>query len=129
MIELCCEYGKTLKWQGTKMEAKIDTAINFIRLKNKNRVTSQRIFSFINEGVLQLDCPKFNDIICDMQIDDKTYKNGSGKNASSFVKNYFSMEVVRPDKNSDLTVNDTRSQSSVSFSLNKSIATPNIYRI
>ena len=36
-----------------KMEAKIVNAINLIRLKNKKRVMSQRIFSFINKGVLQ----------------------------------------------------------------------------
>ena len=71
-----------LKWQ-----ANIVNAINFIRLKNKKRVTSQRIFSFINKGVLQLDCQKFNDILCDMEIDGKIYKNGSGKNASFFAKN------------------------------------------
>ena len=38
-----------LTWQ-----AKIVSAINSIRLKNKKRVTSQRIFSFINKGALQL---------------------------------------------------------------------------
>ena len=73
-----------LKWQ-----AKIVNAMNFIILKNKKRVTSQRIFSFINKGVLQLDCQKFNDILCDMEIDGKIYKNGSGKNASFFVKKLF----------------------------------------
>ena len=40
-----------LTWQ-----AKIVNAINYIRLKNKKRVTSQRIFNFINKGALQLDC-------------------------------------------------------------------------
>ena len=34
------------------------------------------------------------------------------------------MEAVGPDKNSDLTANNTHSQSSVWFPLNKSIATP-----
>ena len=73
-----------LKWQ-----AKIVNAMNFIIFKNKKRATSQRIFSFINKGVLQLDCQKFNDILCDMEIDGKIYKNGSGKNASFFVKKLF----------------------------------------
>ena len=59
-----------------------------------------------------------------MEIDGKIYKNGSGKNASFFVKNYFSSEDVSPVKNSDLTVNNTHSQSSVSFSTNKSVTTP-----
>ena len=63
------------------MEAKIVNTINFIRLRNKERVTLRRIFSFINKGALQLDCQKFNNII--------RYKNGSGKNASFFVKNCF----------------------------------------
>ena len=101
-----------LKWQ-----AKIVNAMNFIILKNKKRVTSQRIFSFINKGVLQLDCQKFNDILCDMEIDGKIYKNGSGKNALFFVKNDFSLE-------GDLTINHTYSQSSVSVSTNKSVTTP-----
>ena len=65
-----------LAWQ-----AKIVNAINCIRLNNKKRVTSQGIFSFINKGALQLDCQKFSDILCDMEIDGKIYKNGSGKNA------------------------------------------------
>ena len=59
-----------------------------------------------------------------MEIDGKVYKNGSGKNASFFVKNQFSLEDVSHAKNSDLTVNDTHSQSSVSFSTNKSVITP-----
>ena len=108
-----------LAWQ-----AKIVNAINCIRLKNKKRVTSQRIFSFINKGALQLDCQKFNDILCDMEIDGKIYKNGSGKNASFFVNNYFPLEAVSPVKNLDLTVDNTHSQSSRSFASSKSVATP-----
>ena len=72
-----------LKWQ-----AKIVNAINFI-LKNKKRAASQRIFSFTHKVALQLDCQKFNGILCDMEIDGKIYKNGSGKNASFFVKKLF----------------------------------------
>ena len=106
-----------LAWQ-----AKIVNAINCIRLKNKKRVTSQRIFSFINKGALQLDCQKFNDILCDMEIDGKIYKNGSGKNASFFVD--FPLEAVSPVKNLDLTVDNTHSQSSLSFASSKSVATP-----
>ena len=71
------------------MEAKIVNTINFIRLRNKKRVTLRRIFSFINKGALQLNCQKFNNIISDMEIDGKRYKNGSGKNTSFFVKNCF----------------------------------------
>ena len=110
---------RDLKWQ-----SKIVNAINFFRMKNKKRGISQRIFTFINKKALQLDFQKFNDILCDMEIDSKIYKNGSGKNVSFFVKNYFSLEDVSPVKNSDLTVNNTHSQSSVSFSTNKSVTTP-----
>ena len=85
------------------MKAKIVNTMNFIRLEYKKRVTSQRLFSLINKGALQLDCQNFNDIICDVELDGKLYKNGSGKNASFFVKNYFSMKAVSPEKNSDLT--------------------------
>ena len=73
-----------LKWQ-----AKIVNAINFISLKNKKRAASQRIFNFTHKVALQLDCQKFNGILCDMEIDGKIYKNGSGKNASFFVKKLF----------------------------------------
>ena len=52
-----------MKRQDAKMEAKIVNAINFIKLKNKKIITSQRIYSFINKSALQLDCQKFNDII------------------------------------------------------------------
>ena len=37
-----------------------------------------------------------------------------------FKKNYFSMEVVSTDKNTDITVKNTYSQSSVSFPPNLS---------
>ena len=71
-----------LTWQ-----TKIVNAMNSIRLKNKKRVTSQRMFSFINKGALQLDCQKFNNILCEMEIDGKIYKAGSGKNVSFSVDN------------------------------------------
>ena len=74
------------------MGAKIVNAVNFIRLNNKARVTSKRTFSFINKDALQLDCQKFNDILCGMEIDGKIYI------------------FVSPNKNSDLTVNNTYSQ-------------------
>ena len=115
---------KTQKRQDGKMEAKIQNAINFIGLKSKKKVTSQRIFSFINKGALQLDCQKFNDIVCDMEIDGKIYKNGSCNNASFFSKTFFLSKAISLDKNSDLTVNNTHIQSSVSYHPNKSIAIP-----
>ena len=58
-----------------------------------------------------------------MEIDGKIYKKGSGKNASFFVKNYFSSEAVSPEKISDSIVSNTHSQSSDSFAPNKFIAT------
>ena len=59
-----------------------------------------------------------------MEIDGKIYQNGSGKNVLLFLKKYFSLEAACPVKNSNLTVNNTHSQSSVSFAPNKSIVTP-----
>ena len=59
-----------------------------------------------------------------MEIDGKIYKDGSGKNASFFVKNYFPLENVSPVKNSDPIINNTHIQSSVSVSTNKSVTTP-----
>ena len=72
--------------------------------RTRKRVTSQRIVGFINKSAIQLDCRKFNDNSCDIEIDSKIYKKGSCKNASFFVKNCFSVEAVIPDKNLDLTV-------------------------
>lgn len=71
------------------METQIVNAINLVCLKTKKRVTSHRIFSFINKVALQLACQKFDYIKCDMDINGNIYKNGSGKNASFFVRNYF----------------------------------------
>ena len=59
-----------------------------------------------------------------MEINGKIYKNGSGKNASFFVKNHFCLEDVNPVKNSDLTLNNTHIQFSVSVCTNKSVTTP-----
>ena len=110
------------KQQDANIEVKTVNETNFARLKNKKKVTSQRTFSFINKGALQLDCQKFSDMICGMEIDGEINKNWSGKSVTFFVRNCFSMEAVSPYKNSDLTVNNTHNQSSVSP--NKSIATP-----
>ena len=82
------------KQQDANIEAKTANEINFIRLKNKKRVTSQRTFSFINKGALQLHCQKFNDMICGMEIDGEINKNGSGKSASLFVKTIFLWKLL-----------------------------------
>ena len=56
------------------MEEKIIAAIQYIRSKSKQRVTSQRIFRFINKGALSIDCELFQDSINRLEIDDRIYK-------------------------------------------------------
>ena len=43
------------------MEEQIITAIQNIRSKSKQRVTSPRIFRFINKGALSIECELFQD--------------------------------------------------------------------
>ena len=56
------------------MEEKIIAAIQYIRSKSKQRVTSQRIFRFINKGALSIDCELFQDCINSLEIDGRIYK-------------------------------------------------------
>ena len=104
------------------MKAKTVNAINFITLKNKKRVTSQRIVSFINKGALQLDCQELYVTILYviLKLIGKYTRKSQIKMHRFFKKNYFSMEAVSTDKNADITVNNTYSQSSVSFPPNLS---------
>ena len=67
------------------MEEKIIAAIQYIRSKSKQRVTSQRIFRFINKGALSIDCELFQDCINSLEIDGRIYKKKRGKNASFFI--------------------------------------------
>ena len=56
------------------VEEKIVAAIQYIRSKSKQRVTSQRIFRFINKGALSIDCELFQDCINSLEIDGRIYK-------------------------------------------------------
>ena len=67
------------------MEEKIIAAIQNIRSKSKQRVTSQIIFRFINKGGLSTECEVFRDYMDKLEIDGRVYKKKRGKNASFFI--------------------------------------------
>ena len=71
------------------MEEKILNAIQHIRPKCKKRLTSQRIYSFINKGALHLDSNSFQDFMVGLEIDGWISKRGKGKSASYFVRKKF----------------------------------------
>ena len=52
------------------------------RSKSKQRVTSQRIFRFINKVALSIECELFQDCMSKLEIDGRIYKKRRGKNAS-----------------------------------------------
>ena len=56
------------------MEERIITAIQNIRSKFKQRVTSQRIFRFINKGALSIESELFQDYMNKLEIDSRIYK-------------------------------------------------------
>ena len=56
------------------MEEKIITAIQNIRSKSKQRLTSQRIFRFINKVALSIECELFQDCMNKLKINDRIYK-------------------------------------------------------
>ena len=56
------------------MEEKIITAIQNIRSKSKQRLTSQRIFRFINKVALSIECELFQDCMNELKINDRIYK-------------------------------------------------------
>ena len=57
------------------MEEKIITVIQNIRSKSNQRVTSQRIFRFINKGAQSIECELFQDCMNKLEIDGHIYKN------------------------------------------------------
>ena len=71
------------------MEDKILKAIQHIRLKCKRRVTSQKIFSFLNEGASFIDAKLFHEVLDEIEIYGYIFKRGRGKNASFFVGRYL----------------------------------------
>ena len=56
------------------MEEKIITAIQNTRSKSKQRVTSQRIFRFINKAALRIESELFQDCMNKLEIDGCIYK-------------------------------------------------------
>ena len=67
------------------MKEKIIAAIQHIRSKSKQRVTSQIIFRFIYKGALSIGCELFQNCINGLEIDGRIYKKKRGKNASFFI--------------------------------------------
>ena len=68
------------------MEEKVLNAIQHIRSKCKKRVTSQRIYSFINKGALFLESNSFQDFMVGLEIDGYISKRGKGKSAHIFLE-------------------------------------------
>ena len=61
-----------------------------IRSKCKQRVMSQRIYSFVNKGALLLESNSFQEFMVALEIDGYTFERGKGRSASYFVrKNYI----------------------------------------
>ena len=67
------------------MEDKTLKAIQHIRLKCKKRVTSQKVFSFLNKDASFIDAKLFHEVLDRMEIDGYIFKTGRVKNASFFV--------------------------------------------
>ena len=61
------------------MEEKIIAAIQDVRSKSKQRVTSQSIFRFINKDAVGIGCEFFQDCINGLEIDGRIYKKGGVK--------------------------------------------------
>ena len=77
-------------------------AIQHIRSKCKTRVTSPRISSFINKGVLFLESDSFPDFMIGLKIDDYISKRGKEKSASYFVrKNFIDSSSNEKNENSN----------------------------
>ena len=62
------------------MEENIITAIQHIRSKSKQGVTSERIFRFINKGAVSIECEFFQDCMNRLEIDGRIYQKTRGKN-------------------------------------------------
>ena len=84
------------------MEDRILNAIQRIRSKCKKRVTSQRIYSFINKGALFLESNSFQDFMIGLEIDGYISKRGKGKCASYFVrKKFINRSSIENNENSN----------------------------
>ena len=56
------------------MEEKFIASVQHIRSKSKQKVTSQKIFRFINKGAVSIGCELFQDCINGLEIDGRIYK-------------------------------------------------------
>ena len=105
------------------MEEKIITAIQNICSKSKQRVTSQRIFRFINKGALSIESELFQDCMNKLEIDGRIYKKKRGKNTSFFInpippdskKNDGPDSVERVHKSPELPKTIEKLESSADF--------------
>ena len=66
------------------VEEKIIAAIQHTLSKSNKRVTSQRIFRFINKGAINIGCELFEDCINNLEIGGRIYQK-MGNNASFFI--------------------------------------------
>ena len=73
-----------------------------IRSKCKQRVTSQRIYSFVNKGALLLESNSFQEFMVALEIDGYTFEKGKGRSTSYFVrKNYIDSSSNEKNETSD----------------------------
>ena len=102
------------------MEEKILKAIQHIRSKCKKRVTSQRIYSFINKGALFLESNSFQKFLVGLEIDGYISKRGKRKSASYFVRKKF-IDSSSNEKNEN-------SDNGISMQQNAPFSSPQIIR-
>ena len=118
------------------MEKKIITAIQNICSKSKQKVTSQRIFRFINKGALSIESELFQDFMNKLEIDGRNCKKKRGKIASFFInpippdnkKNDGSDSVERVRKSPELPKTIEKLESSAendSCGLSSNVCTDN----
>ena len=61
------------------MEEKFVASVQHIRSKSNQKVTSQKIFRFINKGTVSIGCELFQDCINGLEIDGRIYKKEGQK--------------------------------------------------
>ena len=101
------------------MKEKILNAIQHIRSKCKKIVASQRIYSFINKGLLFLESNSFQDFMAGLEIDSYIFKRGKGKSASYFVRKK-SIDSSSNDKNENSN-NGISMQQNLPFSYRQTV--------
>ena len=86
------------------MEEKVLNAIQHIRSKCKKRVTSQRIYSFVNKVALLIESNSFQDFMIGLEIDGYICKRDKGKSASYFVRKKFSSIEKNENSNNGISM-------------------------